>query len=95
VARVFVGLFEDTIGPSLMLIISQYYTKKEQAPRFSFWYLGLGVAQIIGGLISYGFQHIYHTSISGWCIMFIVLGIVTSICVFLDSRYVNGGSLFG
>lgn len=79
VARVFLGLFEATIGPSLMIISSQYYTKKEQAPRFSFWYLGLGVAQIIGGLISYGFQHVHHASISGWRIMFIVLGIVTSI----------------
>lgn len=77
VARVFLGLFEATIGPSLMIISSQYYTKSEQAPRFSFWYLGLGVAQIIGGLISFGFQHVHGASLSGWRIMFIVLGLVT------------------
>ncbi|KAM0245281.1 hypothetical protein ACHAP5_005512 [Fusarium lateritium] len=41
VSRVFLGIFEATIGPSLMLISSQWYTKSEQAPRFSFWYLGL------------------------------------------------------
>lgn len=50
VARIFLGIFEATVGPSLMLISSQYYTKSEQAPRFTFWFLGLGVAQIIGGI---------------------------------------------
>ncbi|OKL61076.1 hypothetical protein UA08_03076 [Talaromyces atroroseus] len=80
VARVFLGIFEATIGPSLMIICSQYYTKSEQAPRFSFWYLGLGVAQITGGLISFGFQHVdANAPLSGWRIMFIVLGIFTAL----------------
>ncbi|KAG5659578.1 hypothetical protein KAF25_002137 [Fusarium avenaceum] len=78
VSRVFLGIFEATIGPSLMLISSQWYTKSEQAPRFSFWYLGLGLGQIIGGLVSYGFQHIGpDASLAGWRIMFITLGLVT------------------
>lgn len=76
-ARIFLGMFEATIGPSLMLLSSQYYTKHEQAPRFTFWYLGLGFAQIIGGLISFGFQHIHNPSFQGWRIMFLVLGLVT------------------
>jgi MFS family permease len=80
VARVFLGLFEATIGPSLMIISSHYYTKSEQAPRFCFWYLGLGVGQILGGIISFAFQHVSaHAALSGWQIMFIVLGVVTSI----------------
>lgn len=62
-----------------MLISSQYYTKSEQAPRFTIWYMGLGVAQIIGGLISFGFQHVHHASLEGWRIMFLVLGLVTSV----------------
>ncbi|KAF5024479.1 hypothetical protein F66182_3419 [Fusarium sp. NRRL 66182] len=78
VSRVFLGIFEATIGPSLMLISSQWYTKSEQAPRFSFWYLGLGLGQIIGGLVSFGFQHIGPgASLAGWRIMFITLGVVT------------------
>src|SRR5688572_14812733 len=78
VSRVFLGIFEATIGPSLMLISSQWYTKSEQAPRFSFWYVGLGVGQILGGLVSYGFQHIGEGSrLAGWRIMFVVLGVVT------------------
>ncbi|KAF4993469.1 hypothetical protein FGRMN_6475 [Fusarium graminum] len=78
VSRVFLGIFEATIGPSLMLISSQWYTKSEQAPRFSFWYLGLGLGQIVGGLVSYGFQHIGPgASLAGWRIMFITLGLLT------------------
>ncbi|KAK5995049.1 Thiamine pathway transporter THI73 [Cladobotryum mycophilum] len=86
VSRVFLGIFEATIGPSLMLISSQWYTKSEQAPRFSFWYLGLGLGQILGGAISYGFQHVAPTAaLSGWRTMFIVLGCVTvviGLCTF-------------
>lgn len=86
-SRIFLGIFEATIGPSLMLISSQWYTKSEQAPRFSFWYMGLGVGQILGGAISYGFQHIIPgASLAGWRIMFIVLGSITvavGLCVLL------------
>lgn len=86
VSRVFLGIFEATIGPSLMLISSQWYTKSEQAPRFSFWYLGLGLGQILGGVISFGFQHISEgASLAGWRTMFVVLGactVVTGICTF-------------
>lgn len=87
VSRVFLGIFEATVGPSLMLISSQWYTKSEQAPRFSFWYLGLGLGQILGGAVSYGFQHMEPgAALSGWRTMFVVLGVVTvaiGICTFL------------
>lgn len=78
-ARVFLGIFEATVGPSLMLISSQYYTRSEQAPRFTFWYMGLGVAQILGGIISFAFQHVHHASLDGWRIMFLVLGLITAV----------------
>jgi MFS family permease len=78
-SRIFLGIFESTIGPSLAVISSQWYTKSEQAPRFSFWYLGLGLGQIIGGVVSYAFQHISPetSGLSGWRIMFVVLGCLT------------------
>ncbi|KAE8150481.1 major facilitator superfamily domain-containing protein [Aspergillus avenaceus] len=78
VARIFLGIFEATIGPSLMLLSSQFYTRSEQAPRFTFWYIGLGVAQILGGVISFAFQQV-HNSFAGWRIMFLVLGLVTAL----------------
>jgi MFS family permease len=87
VLRIFVGIFEATIGPSLLIISSQWYTKSEQALRFSFWYLGLGVGQIVGGAISYAFQHVAQgaTALAGWRIMLITLGcatVVIGLCTF-------------
>ncbi|KAG5931783.1 hypothetical protein E4U53_001608 [Claviceps sorghi] len=87
VSRIFLGIFEATIAPSLMLISSQWYTKSEQAPRFSFWYLGLGLGQIVGGLVSFAFQHISPgAALAGWRTMFITLGCLTvlfGICTLL------------
>lgn len=76
-ARIFLGIFEASIAPCLMLISSMFYTKSEQAPRFSFWYCGLGLGQIIGGIVSYGFQKVRNPEFAGWRIMFIVLGLIT------------------
>ncbi|KAI4178211.1 MAG: hypothetical protein LQ346_007524 [Caloplaca aetnensis] len=78
-ARIFLGIFEAAIAPALILISSQWYTKSEAAPRFSIWYAGLGLGQIIGGIVSYAFQQVKHPTFSGWKIMFIVLGLVTVI----------------
>lgn len=60
-----------------MLISSQWYTKSEQAPRFAFWYCGLGCGQVIGGILSYGFQQIEGAAIAGWRVMFVALGCLT------------------
>lgn len=87
-ARVFLGIFEATVGPSLMLLSSQYYTRSEQAPRFTFWYMGLGVAQILGGIISFAFQHVQHAALEGWRIMFLVLGLVTAVVGILTFFFV-------
>ncbi|KAM7199194.1 putative allantoate protein [Rhypophila sp. PSN 637] len=79
VSRVFLGIFEATVAPSLMLISSQWYTKSEQAPRISFWLLGLGMGQIFGGLVSFGFQHFTpeQSPLAGWRVMFLTLGVLT------------------
>lgn len=54
-----------------------------QAPRFSIWYAGLGLGQILGGIISYGFQGVRHPSFTGWKIMFVVLGCITVLIGFI------------
>ncbi|RFU27371.1 hypothetical protein B7463_g8971, partial [Scytalidium lignicola] len=78
-SRIFLGIFEAAIAPSLMLISSQYYNKKEQAPRFSIWYCGLGVGQVLGGLTSFAFQHVHNTSFKSWQAMFVFIGCSTSL----------------
>lgn len=62
-----------------MFLSSQYYTRSEQAPRFTFWYMGMGVAQILGGIISFAFQHVHNAALDGWRIMFLMLGLITSV----------------
>ncbi|KFY82170.1 hypothetical protein V500_10766 [Pseudogymnoascus sp. VKM F-4518 (FW-2643)] len=87
-SRIFVGMFEAAIAPCLMLISSQYYTKSEQAPRFAIWYSGLGFGQILGGLISFAFQHITNRSFKSWQAMFVFVGVATAligIATFFDS----------
>ena len=76
-SRIFLGIFEACVVPTLVLISSRWYTKSEQAPRFAFWYCGLGAGQIIGGFLSFGFQHITNSRFESWRIMFVVLGAVT------------------
>ncbi|KAF4551412.1 Thiamine pathway transporter-like protein 3 [Elsinoe fawcettii] len=97
--RVLVGIFEAAVAPCLLLLVSQWYTKSEQAPRFCFWYAGLGTGQIVGGLQSYGFQHVANPAFAGWRIMFItmggitvVLGIFTLFCLAenpIKARFLN------
>lgn len=38
--RVLSGAFEAGVIPALILIVSQYFDYKEQAPRFALWYMG-------------------------------------------------------
>ncbi|KAK4613895.1 Thiamine pathway transporter THI73, partial [Fulvia fulva] len=76
--RILSGAFESAVPPALILLSSQYYTRSEQAARFAYWYSGMGLGQILGGLISFAFQHVgSHAALAGWRIMFLVLGIVT------------------
>ncbi|KAF8208103.1 putative MFS transporter [Mycena galopus ATCC 62051] len=76
--RVMIGILEAATAPCLMLITGMWYTKSEAILRFAIWYCGLGIAQMLGSLISWGFQQVTHEALSGWRIMFLVLGCVTS-----------------
>ena len=67
--RLLLGIFEASIAPALTLTTSMWYTKRQSAPRYGIWYCGLGVAQILGGLISFGAQHGPMKNFSGWRIV--------------------------
>ncbi|KAI0545511.1 putative allantoate permease [Xylaria curta] len=74
--RTLLGAFEAVITPALILITSQWYSRRESTPRYGIWYCGLGAGQIIGGLVSFAAQHGSRTtSFSGWRIMFVAVGI--------------------
>jgi len=65
---------ESVVTPALIMITSAWYQKDEAAPRFVFWYCGLGAGQIIGGLISFAAQQSHNTTFQGWRVMFACIG---------------------
>ncbi|CUM66594.1 uncharacterized protein PRCAT00004263001 [Priceomyces carsonii] len=77
VLRTLLGLFEAPVAPCLIAITAMWWTKAEQARRTCLWYMMIGVAQIIGSLISFGFQHVKSTNIASWQILFVFMGILT------------------
>lgn len=73
------GIFQTNCiaAPSLTMYTSMWYTRAESTPRYGLWYCGLGMGQIIGGLISFAAQHASsNLSFGGWRIMFVVIGTV-------------------
>jgi MFS family permease len=74
--RTLLGCFEAVITPSLILITASWYTKKQSTPRYGIWYCGLGVGQIVGGLISFCAQSgPKNITFAGWRIMMISVGV--------------------
>ena len=67
------------LAPSLTMYTSMWYTRAESTPRYGFWSCGLGVGQIVGGLISFAAQHApTDMSFGGWRIMFVAIGMSMS-----------------
>jgi MFS family permease len=77
ITRVLLGCFESAVAPSLILITTMWYKKKEQPLRTGIWYVGVGTGTMIGSLISFGFQHYKSPTFTSWQIMFLVVGIIT------------------
>lgn len=44
--RTLLGAFESIITPALVLITTQWYTKRQACPRTGVWYCGLGLGQM-------------------------------------------------
>lgn len=69
-----------------MLISTGWYARQDQPVRMGIWFSFNGLAQIVGGLLSYGLGHIHVDNIAPWKWMFIVtaaLSILWSIVLFL------------
>ncbi|TQV92903.1 allantoate permease [Cordyceps javanica] len=84
--RALLGALEAVVAPALIMVTTQWYTKRQAVPRMGLWYSGVGVGQIVGGLISWAAQHARHaSSVQSWRIMFAAAGVVnvlTGVAVF-------------
>lgn len=77
VIRVLLGIFEASVACCMIIIMGMWWTKAEQSRRTCLWFMQIGFAQIVGSLISFGFQHVHSTTVQSWQIMFIFMGIIT------------------
>lgn len=75
--RILLGAAESAIVPCMMILTSNFVDKKDAAFFTGVWYSGLGIGQIVGGLLSFLFQLVGpDASLEGWRIMFIVIGMI-------------------
>lgn len=77
IVRTLLGLFESSSAVGCIAISGMYYTKAEQSARIGFWATQAGTGYVVGGLISFGFQHYQSERFTSWQIMFLVVGLVT------------------
>ncbi|EIW82380.1 MFS general substrate transporter [Coniophora puteana RWD-64-598 SS2] len=73
------------LAPSLILIISMFYKKDEQASRISWFYVMNGLTQIFGGFVAFGVSFYDGKVIPPYKIVYLVLGGISIIvgCVVL------------
>ncbi|GJE97737.1 MFS general substrate transporter [Phanerochaete sordida] len=74
ILRLLLGMLESCVAPILILIISMFYTKKEQAQRISWFYLMNGVSGIFGGFVAYGISFDTSATIAPYKIMYLLTG---------------------
>ncbi|KAI9746315.1 MAG: hypothetical protein M1818_000026 [Claussenomyces sp. TS43310] len=77
--RFFLGFVESIIPTAFMVIISGYYTQREQALRQSWWFSSTGIFTIVGGALNYGFAQITGGSLHRWQYIYLLAGVLTFI----------------
>ncbi|KAI0269278.1 MFS general substrate transporter [Gloeopeniophorella convolvens] len=84
--RFFMGMCESCVAPILILIISMFYKKEEQATRISWFYVMNGLTQIFGGFVAYGVSFYDGHRIAPYKIIYLLLGglaILVGLCVLM------------
>ncbi|KAJ7068194.1 MFS general substrate transporter [Mycena amicta] len=84
--RFLLGMCECCVAPTLIMVISMFYKKNEQASRISWFYVMNGLTQIFGGFVAYGITFYSGKRLAPYKIIYILLGalaIVVGICVLI------------
>ncbi|KAK0277893.1 hypothetical protein LTR35_009729 [Friedmanniomyces endolithicus] len=76
VLRFLLGMFEAGISPSIMSIVSMFYTRAEQPWRMCIFLGFNGMSTIVGSLLGYGLGHVNHAKIASWQLIFLVIGLM-------------------
>ncbi|KAF8809386.1 MFS general substrate transporter [Phlegmacium glaucopus] len=84
--RFLLGMCESCVAPILILLISMFYKKEEQASRISWFYVMNGLTQVFGGFVAYGVSFSENKAIPPYKIIYVLLGglaILVGICVLI------------
>ncbi|TKA80893.1 hypothetical protein B0A55_01664 [Friedmanniomyces simplex] len=76
VLRFLLGMFEAGISPSIMSIVSMFYTRSEQPWRMAIFLGFNGMSTIVGSLLGYGLGHVNDAAIASWQLIFLVIGLM-------------------
>jgi MFS family permease len=72
--RFLLGMCESCVAPCLILIISMFYKKDEQAQRIAWFYIMNGLTQVFGGFVAYGISFYGGEALPPYKIIYILLG---------------------
>jgi MFS family permease len=70
-SRIDSDIISPTVGPTIPLYLSFFYTKHEMGLRMAYWFGFAAVAGAFGGLIAFGVQQA-HSHVANWKILFII-----------------------
>ena len=83
-SRLLIGLFEAGMYPALAITLTTFYTPKEQARRFAYLYISVGLSGGLGGLFAYALLKLDGAhGIAGWRWLYIVEGALSVGIAFL------------
>ncbi|KAF2729822.1 allantoin permease [Polyplosphaeria fusca] len=74
--RFLLGMFEASISPAIMNIVSMFYTRSEQPLRMCIFLAFNGMATMVGALLGYGLGHAHSPTIKTWQLIFLVIGLI-------------------
>ncbi|CAN9482148.1 unnamed protein product [Alternaria alternata] len=74
--RFLLGMFEASISPAIMNIVSMFYRRDEQPVRMCVFLAFNGMATMVGALLGYGLGHAHSSHIKTWQLIFLVIGLL-------------------
>jgi predicted MFS family arabinose efflux permease len=83
VLRFLLGMFEASISPAIMNIVSMFYTRDEQPLRMCIFLAFNGMATMIGALLGYGLGYADSDKIKTWQLIFLVIGLMNFVWSFV------------
>ncbi|KAJ5809390.1 uncharacterized protein N7503_001608 [Penicillium pulvis] len=74
--RFLLGMVEAVVNPGFVLLMSMWYTSREQPLRLEAYYCTNGIATMFGGLLGYAIGHIT-TGLPRWMYVFLIFGAIS------------------